>query len=300
MSYEFWQNALAGKFGAVHDGHPQPGFYKRRAGKNGPWNAVAIWESNRTMLAVEGGKPVDPAEIWTWVCSHPISEETYRRVERGDGWPDAIEEMIGSNNPPADEAAVDEVDSAIAAALLALGSPVEIQADCDRLANHRDRLAKLYKDREEKRKAEKQPHMDAAKAVDDRFNPILAKIKDAGDKLKRAITAWLLKEEERAKAEALAKLRAEEEARKAAAAANLPPPAPEPTPEIARPKAGTMGRATALRTFKSAVITDYAKALAHFAESAEVKALIQTLADRAARADLAVPGCEIKTERKAA
>lgn len=297
--YTYWQNALAGKSGAVHDGDPQPGFYRRKI-KGGTDEAVAIWLELEGMVAVSGGKPINSEEIWTWVCNRPITEEVYRRVERGEGWPDAIEELIGSNNPPSEEAAADEIDSAISAAMRALETPVEHQSDCDRLANHRDRLAKMYKANEDQRKTAKQPHMDAAKAVDDRFKPILAKIEDAGSKVKKAITAWLLKEEERIRREALAKMKAEEDARRAAVAKGEPEPAPAPLPEIERPKAGTTGRATALRTYKSAIITNYAQALAHFAENKEVRELIQTLADRCARADIAVPGCEIKEEKRAA
>lgn len=298
--YDYWRKAVAGNFGPVHDGDPQPGFYRRRI-KGGEDEAVAIWhDATQGMVAVSGGKAIDAAEIWTWVCNRPITEDDYRRVERGDGWPDSIESMIGSNNPPPDEAMADEVDSAITAALLALGAPCEVQADCDRLANHRDRLARLYKAREDQRKTEKQPHMDAAKAVDDRFKPVLAKIEDAGSKIKKAITAWLLKEEQKRREAAIAEMKRQEDVRQAAIAANEPPPALEPLPEVEKPKAGTSGRTTALRTYKSAVIKDYAKALSHFAENAEVKELIQQLADRCARANIEIPGCEIKEEKRAA
>ena len=181
-----------------------------------------------------------------------------------------------------------------------MARPAETQTDCDRLANHRDRLAKLYKAQEQERKDKKQPHMDAAKAVDESYKPILSKIEDAGGKIKKAITAWLLREESRRRAEALEQMRKDEEARKAAAAANQPIPEPAPIVEVERPKAGTTGRATALRTHKSAIITDYRAALNHFAETAEVKEAVQALANRAARAGVPVPGCDIKEERSAA
>lgn len=300
-SYDYWRNALAGKFGAVHDGDAQPGFYRAR-NKDGKDDPVAIWCGDGEMVAYRNGTAVDAADIWSWVCRAPITEELYRAVaERGEPWPDAIKELIGrnSNNPPSDEAMADEVQSAIDAAMAELQNPVTDQAGCDRIANHRDRLAKMFKAKESERKAEKQPHMDAAAAVDTRWKPVLAKIEEAGGKLKNAITIWLLKEEQRRRAEALEEARRQEEARKAAAEANLPPPEPAPVPVVERPKAGTTGRATALRTHKSAVITDYAKALAHFAEAMEVREVIQQLADRAARVDVATPGCEIKIDRRA-
>ena len=298
-TYQYWMDALKGNFGAVHDGHPQPGFYKIK-NKNGPWRPIAIWMEGETALAVDDGKSVDPNEIWTWVCQNPITEETYRRVERGEGWPDAIESMIGSNNPPVDEAEADEVENACKAALEAAKQPVTNQTEADRLGNYRDRLAKLYKAKENERVAEKEPHLEAGRQVDAKFKPILAKVEDAGKAVKAVLTKWLVAEQARINAENAAKEKADREAREAAAKANLPPPEAAPVAEIERPKAGTTGRASALRTFKSAKITDYAKALAAVAENTEIKALVQTLADRAARADIAMAGCEIISEQRAA
>lgn len=302
-TYKFWQDALAGKFGPVHDGHPQLGFFKRRhKNKAGEisWTPVAIWSLDGVLHAVEGGKTVDPSEIWISCCQHPITEEVYRRVESGGGWPDAIESLIGDNNPPTDEAEADEVENACKAALEAAKQPITNQTEADRLGNHRDRLAKLYTTKEKERKDEKEPHLEAGRQVDAKFKPILAKVEDAGKIVKGVLTKWLVAEQNRINAENAAKEKADREAREAAAAANQPLPEPAPVQEVARPKVGTTGRATALRTFKSARVTDYAKALAYFAENSEVKELIQTLADRAARADIAVPGCEIHSEQRAA
>jgi hypothetical protein len=285
-TYQYWMDALNGNFGAVHDGHPQLGFFKRRHKNKADgvsWTAVAIWSQDGIIHAVDGGKTVDASEVWVSCCERPITEEVYRRVERGEGWPDAIESLIGNNNPPAAEAEADEILSAINAALEQLKTPVASQTDCDRLANHRERLSKLYKAQEEKRKKEKQPYMDAAKAVDEGYRPILARIEEAGTKIKKAITAWLLKEEQK---------RRDEAAKAVAKGEEIKP--------VETPKAGTTGHVTALRTYKSATITDYSKALQFFSENAEVKGLIQTLADRAARTDIAVPGCEIKIEKRAA
>lgn len=299
-TYQYWMAALKGNFGPVHDGHPQPGFYKKKADKNGNWNAVAIWMEGDTTLAVEAGKTVDANDIWTWVCEKPITEEVYRRVERGEDWPDAIESMIGDNNPPADEAEADEVENACKAALEAAKHPITNQTEADRLGNHRDRLAKLYTAKEKERKDEKEPHLEAGRQVDAKFKPILAKVEEAGKTVKATLTKWLVAEQARINAEAAAKAKADEAARQAAIAANKPPPEPAPVQEVARPKVGTSGRATALRTFKSARITDYAKALEAVANNQEIRELVQTLADRAARADMALPGCEIISEQRAA
>lgn len=300
--YAYWTNALAGNFGPVHDGEPQPGFYRQRM-KRGMDKPVAIWIDGDAMQAIAAGSSVDASEIWTYVCRSPITEAVYRAVaERGEPWPDAIEDMIGRSNAPVNprEAEQDEINSAVEAALAALKEPVTDQAAADRLGNHRDRLSKLWKAQDEKRKAEKQPHTDAAKAVDEAYKPMLGRIEDAGTKIKAALTIWLTAEDRRRREEQAAEFKRQEEVRKAAAERNEPPPAPAPLPEVERPKVGTAGRATALRTYRRAEITDYAKALAHFADSKEVKELIQELANRCARAQIDIPGCSIIEEKRAA
>lgn len=301
--YTYWRNALAGNFGPVHDADPQAGFYRARNKKAGKDDPVAIWFNEAgEPLALRWGVGISADDVWTHACKTPITEEVYRGVIASGHWPDDIDvpRNSGSNNPPPGAEDADEIQSAIDAALAELAKPAETQTDCDRLANHRDRLAKLYKAQEQERKDKKQPHMDAAKAVDEAYKPVLSKIEEAGNKIKKAITAWLLKEEARRRAEALEQMKRDEEARKAAAAANQPTPQYTPVHEVERPKAGTTGRATALRTYKSAVITDYSAVLNYFGQTAEVKELIQSLANRAARAGIPVPGCEVKEERSAA
>ena len=316
--YAYWRSALNGVFGPVHDDDPQAGFYKKRRGKDGPWVAVAIWWTDDRYYATEDGKPVDASEVWTWVCRRPIGEDVFRRVERGEGWPDAIETMIGHNNPPADALTpgdvaepVDPVEAALRAATAALADPVADQAACDRLANLKDEMARLWKAMDEKRAAEKRPHMDAAAAIDNAYRAVLGRIADTGTLLKKAITAWLLSEKARLEAEVLAevlaKRRAEEAALAAEAAAlagdaGAPAPAALPLPPAEQPKvkAGTGTRAVSLRTYKSARIADYAAALAHFAGNAEVRAAVQSLADKCVRAGIDVPGVEVVTEQRAA
>lgn len=96
-SYDYWRNALAGHFGPVHEGDPQPGFYRCRIlpGKDSPWTPIAIWPLDDGSLTamkhafvVEQPLIVDAGEIWTWCCDAPITEEAYRAVaENKLPWP---------------------------------------------------------------------------------------------------------------------------------------------------------------------------------------------------------------------
>lgn len=301
--YTYWRNALNGVFGPVHDGHAMPGFYKRRyKAKDGTvtWTAVALWEDADGMHAIEAGKTVDPDTVWVSCCQKPITEEVYRRVERGEGWPDAIESLIGDNNPPADEAEADEVESAVKRAEAEAAKPITNQTDADRLSNHKERLTKLWSKKEAERKAEKEPHLEAGRAVDAKFNPLLDKIKAAGTKVAASLTTWLRAEQARIDAENAKQTEIDKKAREEAAKANLPPPEPVKAPEPVRVKAGTSGRAVSLRTYTSAEITDYPKTLAAVADSPKIKEVVQSLANAAATAGIPLPGTEIKKEQRAA
>lgn len=96
-AYSYWRAALAGTFGPVHDDHPQPGFYRARVlpGRDTPWTPVAIWaDESGAMRAIKHMYVVtqpllcNPAEVWTWCCDNPISEDAYRAVaERNEPWP---------------------------------------------------------------------------------------------------------------------------------------------------------------------------------------------------------------------
>jgi hypothetical protein len=50
---------------------------------------------------------------------------------------------------------------------------------------------------------------------------------------------------------------------------------------------------------RTAQIDDYAKTLAHFAEHPEIKALVQELANKLAKAKMPIPGCVILEDGRA-
>lgn len=96
-SYSWWRRALAGEFGPVHDGDPQPGFYRQPLCSkiNVPWYPVAIWPDEDGKLVamkhhalIEQPIIADADELWSFCCEHPISEEAYRAVaEHKQPWP---------------------------------------------------------------------------------------------------------------------------------------------------------------------------------------------------------------------
>lgn len=94
------------------------------------------------------------------------------------------------------------------------GDPIKSQGEADLISQLLDVLRKVAKDVENARKEEKRPHDEAAKAVQEKYKPILTKADMAADACKKALSPWLQKIEDEKRAEAeKARREAEEKAR---------------------------------------------------------------------------------------
>lgn len=315
-SYDYWTNALAGNFGPVHDSDPQPGFYRKRLSRGGAFVPVAIWEHEGKIVALVDGKQADADDVWTYVCQHPIGEQQYHsRVETGK-WhdeSDAVTALLvpppaGHNNPPQDEAEIlkGQIDAATA------GANDYENIDDDEVAakaqSLRSRLLELSGSVDKKREDEKKPHLEAGKAIDAKWQPLVKAAKAAADRIRDALGAH---ETRKARAAAEAQ-RAEDEKRRAALAERLakhpdapaempaPKPSPAPSPEPVTVIRGAYGRAAAVKIVKVATIKDQDAAYAYLRADKELSALLAKLAQRAVDAGYDVPGVEVSEERKVA
>lgn len=123
----------------------------------------------------------------------------------------------GHNNPPADAAwglHVDELFSLLSDTLA--GGAVdseEKEAAIDALMND---FRKAEKDADKERKAEKEPHLEAGRAVDAKWKPITDKANRGADACKDALTPYRV-EIQRAKDEAARRAREEAESKEKAA-----------------------------------------------------------------------------------
>lgn len=326
MTYDFWHLALAGEeVGGpklpVNDGECHEGFWRKRTAQAGPFVPVATWEQDGQMVALVNGKPADPAEIWTYICRHPVSEEHYHeRLEKGRWW-DEDEAVVASrgnlthdastNNPPATP--LEDLTDQIETALKGVDAYAKIVSDeeASKAQSLRSRLLDLSGDAEKKRVKEKQPHLDAGRAVDDAWNPLVRTAKAGADKLRAAMSAYETEQkrlrdaaEAKAAAEKAAREKAAADALKAAQAAGepapavTPPPEPEPVPEP--PKAASMqirggsGRAASKQMVKIATVVDIDKAFQSLKTHPELVALISTLAQRAVKAGFPVDGVSVE------
>jgi hypothetical protein len=94
--FQHWRDALAGRPVEIHADVPQPGYYKVRAGKDGPWLPVAIWRKDGAVVCRVGGETRDPAEVWTWAAKHPVAKDAAKQAFATGQWPGDV--GIGHNS----------------------------------------------------------------------------------------------------------------------------------------------------------------------------------------------------------
>lgn len=353
----WWQNALDGDVGQITT-TPEQGFYRMREyqgrdqktgrSKLGRWLPVAIWydAAKQQWRCQIDGQNAHADETWTFCCRNPVSHEDYERVRGGGEWADEPREAakpepalpaIGHNQPTDPHDAMREefvAEREIALEILKAG--IKTKDDADRLSIVKDRVLKIRTRADEARATEKQPHLDAGAAVDNRWRDLAHKTDGETSKLvedaRRALDAFLKEqrriEDERqrkAKAEADAIAAEAERQRQAAAMAEREAArtgdgtasrfaaeaaaeadrlshaaaAAERAAEPQKVDAGRTGAKTVLVKTTSAIITDFDKLLMALKDSPDVRELVQKLADRAAKAGVTLEGMKIHTEEKA-
>jgi hypothetical protein len=287
--YAWWRAALTGAHGPIHDGQPQCGRYRVRWVSGGPWLPVAIWrDGDDQIVAMVDHDLKDANKIWTRVARNPVSDEEYvHRIERGT-WPgDApapTPAPIGDNNPPEDEK-----ETSLAALSLKIEmelsaiedwalAPREGKIAGDKAANWLAAVRKIEKRLEDVHAHEKKPHLEACRAVDERWRRPREMAARAKQLLATIVTRIATAERERL--------------RKAAEVAS---PIEEMITQAIRPSfGGAAGNKISLKQTRIAEIHDWAAAATHYSNNEKVRELIQKLANADARNGNAVPGTEIK------
>jgi hypothetical protein len=234
----------------------------------------------------------------------------------------------GHNNPPViDDSTLVRVQELVDAANLWLSSVKEI-ADPDTARACDDFLNQLKAELralEEDRQAKVRPYLDGQKAVNTAFERPKALLDKAIRLLNPLKTAWLKREADRiaaakreAEEEALRKMQEAEDLKRreptsieaAVAADEARKKADEAVArahQISQRKAQVKGdyatRSSSLRSYWSAEIVDYPKALQHYASHPDIRAAVERLANADARAmkdALDVPGLRPVEEKRAA
>jgi len=320
----YWNDALAGKMPPIHADQPHAGYYRMRQHKDGPFLPVCIYVKDGALVALIGAtKTYRPAtEVWTYCADKPVTKEAAMRAfSNGNAWEGDAPEVPGIGDNSGDLSLAEQIREY---ATMALGwlrkHGIKDGTGKDTVANMRAKLLDLKKRADADRVTEKQPHLDASRAVDAKFKPLIEEADAAANELRDALTVYMREEDAKLRAEAAAKRKAEEEriaaenARMAAERAKLmdTDPAlalssPEPEPMTLPPvepvrvqAGGQRGRKTGLREITKFRVTDYAAALAHCKDHPTIREAVEKVCFAQAKAGTSVPGVESYSEKVAA
>jgi hypothetical protein len=320
--WAWWQAALknpaaVGKTLPVHESDPQQGYYRAK-NRNGVFEPVAIFypEGSDQLVAYRAGREVSPDAIWTWACRNPVTFDAYTAAVDGKGWADddkvvaaqiqPPEPGVGDNSGEVDEAETlkDQISAALAG--MKAYEKVEDDATAAKALSLRNRLNELSGQADKIRVKLKEPHLEAGKAVDAKFQPLVKSAKAGADRVRDAIGAWetvkLQAERKRQRAIEDARIAAEQAAREQQGeTAVIDQPAPAaPVATAPAPIKGTYGKAASV-SVKTIIdeITDWTALAVYMAAHPEMQELLRKLAQRAIDAGRTdVPG--ITTTEKAA
>lgn len=316
--FAWYKEAIDGRRGDITD-EPMSGFYRnRRRGQQA--EAIAYWRDtkNGNLRCQIDGEDVDEMrarETWPFASKEPIAHEMFKAKMSTGKWPDMDDaafstlplsrEVVGGNNPPADSLDIlrEQIESAKAGAVDY--SKISDDQTAAKAQSLRSRLLELSGSADKKREAEKRPHFEAGKAVDEKWQPLVKMAKAAADSIRSALSAWETEKDRKTRevfrlAEE-ARRKAEDEA-KAAEAAGLPaapiPPPVAPPVQVSAPIKGAYGRAGSVKQIKVAVITDQAKVYETFKDRPEVIELLRKLSQKAIDDGYDVPGITVDLQRK--
>lgn len=356
--WDFWRECL--KTGKLPDQSEDAhvGFYRIQAAATKPDYPCAVFHEpgdENHLVALIGRKRIDEGteEFWDflghgWLKCRAVEYDEYLKAFEGDQWsdgkpskkaqqptPDAPpdtspeESKIGDNSgdkSPINGLKQDFEDRREQAEAI-LKDEIGDQETADKAAMIARALGDISKSAGTYHEIEKKPHLEAGRAVDDKWRPLKTEPQSLAQRVKQHMTSFLAKkreEEERKQREA------EEEAAKAAAEAaeaqrkseesadqgsfdeammaeseraekeRAAKEAQRKASEANKRKAnaGRTGARVSVRKIKVGVITNIEKALVALKEHEEVVAVVQKIADRAAKSGVPFDGMKIETQDK--
>jgi hypothetical protein len=304
--YDWWRRTLSGEQLPITADEPMCGFYRTRLQKDGPFVPAAIWwedveDGDQQLVCTVEKQVADPHDRWIWLCKNPITEAAYRKAMAGGGWDDVDETVaaqlepppVGHNEPPE----VDALKDQIATAKAGVSAYAKIGDDqtAAKAQTLRSRLLELARDADKHREELKKPHLEAGKAVDAEWQPIVKEAKAGADEIAKALSVYLT---------AKAKVEAEEQRKvQDATPRGVNVPTPQPAPQPTQIKGGH-GRAAAVKVVNVVTeVTDWDALYQFFKGHSELNSCLMKLAQRAVDkgfSTLDIPGIKIEQQRKVA
>lgn len=320
-SSDWYNAALKGVRGPIDPNNPKTGFYRVRAGRDGPYIPVAFWYDthDETLRCHKNGRSIDDLaarELWVYAAKNLVPEDSYWSVIDGKGWPDNDPSAAAAAKGPEIDPATDpagslkaEIDAAKA------GVPAYVPIDSDEQAARgqtlRSALTGLSGKATKAYEALNRPLLDEQQRIRKVWFPLRDEASDGAEAIRVELGKWEDVKRENAKrvAEEAAKVaqeqeRAFDEATAKAAAANEPPPEP-PKPAAPPPNTaaipppstkikGASGRAASVQLKKIVTAIDIDKAFAQFRDDPELYAFLLDLSQKVVTAGFTAIGATVE------
>lgn len=289
---QYWRDALQKKFGQANVDSPETGYYRTSRGER-----VVFWNDSVTgeMRCQINGRDatVRAGETWNFINRRAVTEDAYYFHEANSRWPDQDSAVEQAKNAPSIDPEADPVGSIkeeIANAKAGLSDYIKIESDdaAGAAQTLRNLLNGLSTKADNKRTELKAPFLERGREIDAEWMPLVRDAKASADSLRKALTEW-----ENVKRD---NLRAAQIAAEAAAETTPGGTVPEPVSNTPAPSAqirGAVGKAAAVTTIKTAEVDNWMAVAKHFIGNADVRALLQKLANAAVNAGITVPGTKV-------
>lgn len=259
--------------------------------------ATDMWPDGKAaketaVVAPEPEKEAEPTPA-------PVHVENLPKQERDVG--------IGHNMPPMGSEYAKRLKAEVDLLKELTAKPVEDEETAEKIGECKNRIGIIKREAKAEHEIKKAPHRKAGKIVDDAFNPTIkacdVQSRKAGIALQPFIDAKQEKLNEAAEKERIKKqAESDRQAREKAELAGDDPAQAEGKVIKTKKQSASVGKAAGrsvhTTTITFAEITDFAKLLDALKDREEIKELVQSLANRAAKSGVELPGMEIKTEKK--
>lgn len=309
-NFEWWQNALKGNRGPIHDGEPQSGFYRQRR-KDKTYEPVAYWKDASGQRCHVNGRETDQQralEMWPYVSKNPITAESYwQRMDTGT-WADNDAAAGAAPDIDPEQDPVGSLKAEIAAAKAGIDAYKQIESDeaSARAQTLRATLTGLSNKAAFIYESLNRPLLDQQKNIRAIWFPLRDAAADGANALRKAMGAWEDIKRENAKRAENRKIEAFLEGeqwsesqiqemgqshRPSSATINrIEPNTPPPATVIK----GATGRAASVQIKKVVTAIDLLKAWEQFGGTPEVYNLLVELSQKAVDAGIPVPGATIE------
>lgn len=294
IGWTYWQALIAGNEPPdIHPAFAPPGFYRYDIidNRNGHRSTVvAIWDEDAQrnkipkVFRIGSGHPIliDTLAKEEDFCTNKfsrfsrkaITHDVYSEWLRTGEFPKTVADKAIENSRAAaveepgvghnsgDLHAFETFEDQAAAALAGLADAKKVEsAEAAKAAQSlRNRLTEIASEGDKAREVEKKPHLDAGRAVDERWNPRIKELRKSASDLRAAIEGFKTREANERR----------REAERRAAEAN--PVIPTGEPEKVH---GGYGKASTVRMILVPTIVDFDKVYAQMKEVPDVKYALQ-------------------------